>query len=87
MRSTRQLVACYPVISPLFYSSLTTVIACAGLVSPEGLAVDWVSRTVFYTDSALDLIGVAALDGSYRKVIVDSGLINPRAIAVDPMAG
>lgn len=58
-----------------------------GLGSPEGLAVDWVSRTLFWTDSEMDRIEVASLDGKYRKVIIDENLVNPRAIVVDPTQG
>lgn len=61
--------------------------SASGLRSPEGLAVDWISRTIFYTDSTLDRIEVADLEGTYRKIIVDTGLVNPRAIAVDATGG
>jgi len=59
----------------------------ADLGSPEGLAVDWISRTLFFTDSALDRIEVSDLEGKYRKVLIDSDLVNPRAITVDPIEG
>lgn len=34
-----------------------------------------------------DRIEVASLDGSQRRVIVDSDLVNPRAIITDPPSG
>lgn len=57
------------------------------LGSPEGVAIDHLSRTVFWTDSVKDRIEVASLDGSQRRVLVDSGLVNPRAIITDPPSG
>lgn len=57
------------------------------LDSPEGIAIDHLGRTVFWTDSVKDRIEVATLDGSQRRVIVDSDLVNPRAIITDPPNG
>lgn len=53
------------------------------LKSPEGIAVDTSSRNVYYVDSIKDEIGVATLDGKYQKAIVNEGLVNPRALAID----
>uniref|UniRef100_A0A8C3EU62 Nidogen 2 n=1 Tax=Corvus moneduloides TaxID=1196302 RepID=A0A8C3EU62_CORMO len=60
-------------------------IISSGLISPEGLAVDHLRRAVFWTDSGLDRIERARLDGSERRVLFDTELVNPRAIAVDPL--
>jgi sugar lactone lactonase YvrE len=58
-----------------------------GLGSPEGIAVDWVSRLVFWTDSSLKRLEVAKLDGSLRKILLDKNIQNPRGIAVNPELG
>ncbi|XP_006872431.1 PREDICTED: nidogen-2 [Chrysochloris asiatica] len=58
-----------------------------GLISPEGLAIDHVRRTMYWTDSGLDKIESAKLDGSERRVLFHTDLVNPRAIAVDPIRG
>ncbi|KAL8168682.1 UNVERIFIED_CONTAM: Nidogen-2, partial [Gekko kuhli] len=58
-----------------------------GLISPEGLAIDHLRRTMFWTDSGLDKIESARLDGSERRVLFATDLVNPRAIAVDPIRG
>ncbi|XP_017793749.1 PREDICTED: nidogen-2 [Habropoda laboriosa] len=55
--------------------------------SPEGLAVDWVSRNIFWTDSGKVTVEVANLETKKRKVLVSDGLINPRGIAVHPYRG
>lgn len=52
--------------------------------APEGLAVDWVSRNVYWTDSAKKSIEVSNLDGSLHKSLINTGLANPRGIAVHP---
>ncbi|XP_067287104.1 nidogen-1-like isoform X2 [Pseudorasbora parva] len=62
----------------------TSVIINRDLGSPEGLAVDPVSRRLFWTDSVLDRIEVSQLDGSDRRLLFDSDLINPRPIIADP---
>uniref|UniRef100_A0A8C5YM83 Nidogen-2 n=1 Tax=Marmota marmota marmota TaxID=9994 RepID=A0A8C5YM83_MARMA len=59
----------------------------SGLISPEGLAIDHFRRTMYWTDSGLDKIERANLDGSERKVLFHTDLVNPRAIAVDPIRG
>ncbi|XP_017878833.1 nidogen-1 isoform X2 [Ceratina calcarata] len=55
--------------------------------SPEGLAVDWVSRNIFWTDSGKTTVEVANLETKKRKVLVSDGLVNPRGIAVHPYRG
>ncbi|CAK6432078.1 unnamed protein product [Pipistrellus nathusii] len=57
------------------------------LISPEGLAIDHVHRTMYWTDSGLDRIERANLDGSERKALFHTDLVNPRAITVDPIRG
>ena len=59
---------------------------------PEGLAVDWIARKLYWTDCRdaeleTNRIEVANLDGSNRKVLFWKDLGPPRAIAVDPLLG
>ena len=64
-----------------------------GLRKPEGLAVDWVARKLYWTDDCGDSdcltsrIEVANLDGTNRKVLFWKKLGRARAIAVDPLYG
>lgn len=57
------------------------------LHSPEGLAVDWVHKNIYWTDSGNKSISVASGDGRKRKVLIATELSEPRAIAVDPHHG
>ncbi|KAG7261598.1 hypothetical protein CRUP_010014 [Coryphaenoides rupestris] len=57
------------------------------LTSPEGLAVDPTRRLMFWVDSAPDKIERARLDGSERRTLFHTQLVNPRAIIVVPSTG
>ncbi|XP_051886578.1 low-density lipoprotein receptor-related protein 6 isoform X2 [Pristis pectinata] len=58
-----------------------------GLVSPDGLACDWLGKKLYWTDSETNRIEVANLDGSLRKVLFWQDLDQPRAITLDPARG
>uniref|UniRef100_A0A671RBF1 Nidogen-1-like n=1 Tax=Sinocyclocheilus anshuiensis TaxID=1608454 RepID=A0A671RBF1_9TELE len=55
--------------------------------SPEGIAIDHLGRNMFWTDSMKDRIEVSSLDGSQRRVLINTDLVNPRAILTDPTNG
>ena len=64
-----------------------------GMEFPEGIAIDWVARNVYWTDSGKKTIEVARLDDARsrskpitRLVLFDEQLQNPRGIAVHPSA-
>ncbi|XP_013969253.2 low-density lipoprotein receptor-related protein 8 isoform X9 [Canis lupus familiaris] len=57
------------------------------LHSPEGLAVDWVHKHIYWTDSGNKTISVATMDGARRCTLFSRDLSEPRAIAVDPLRG
>ncbi|XP_073936197.1 low-density lipoprotein receptor-related protein 8 isoform X31 [Castor canadensis] len=57
------------------------------LHSPEGLAVDWVHKHIYWTDSGNKTISVATVDGGRRCTLFSRDLSEPRAIAVDPLRG
>ena len=54
------------------------------LESPEGIAIDWIGRKVYWTDRTPGKIEVSELDGRNRAVLVNENIKTPRAIAVHP---
>ncbi|XP_045159844.2 very low-density lipoprotein receptor-like isoform X2 [Mercenaria mercenaria] len=55
--------------------------------SPDGLAVDWLYKHFYWTDTGSDTIRVANYAGDKSKTLVSTGLDDPRAICVDPENG
>lgn len=58
-----------------------------GLNTPDGLSVDWIAGNLYWNDAGRKVIEVAKVDGSCRKIIVSTDLVEPRAIAVFPEEG
>ncbi|XP_066143818.1 prolow-density lipoprotein receptor-related protein 1 [Euwallacea fornicatus] len=55
------------------------------LQNPDGLAVDWVGRNLYWCDKGTDTIEVSTLSGKHRRVLHSKDLEEPRAIAMDPI--
>ena len=53
----------------------------------DGLACEWESELLYWTDYLFERIEVAKIDGSYRKTLFTTEVYNPRGIAVDPKSG
>lgn len=73
--------------APLNGNSNMETIIKNGLETPEGLAVDWINRKLYWIDAGTHKIEVSDMDGAKRLPLVTSGLDNPRAIAVHPFLG
>ena len=67
-------------------SKVETVVS-VGLSRSEGIAIDWVTKKIYWTDSHLKLIEIVNLDGTQRSVLFWDNLDQPRAIVVDPSHG
>ena len=60
------------------------------LQNPDGIAVDWIGRNLYWTDAKVQgkpEIGVAKLDGRFRRPLITEGLGKPRAIVLHPEKG
>ena len=68
-------------------SKKTKNVASLGLVRPEGLAVDWIGKKLYWTDSETNRIEVSNVDGTLRKVLFWKNVDQPRAISLDPLSG
>ena len=49
-----------------------------GLKVPDGIAVDWVSRHIYFTESSAHRIDVANFDGTNRAFLMSANLTSPR---------
>ena len=67
----------------------TEVIISCCLSAPEDVAVDWMGRNLYWTDSGRHVIEVSSLIGGSRSVLleVDRTLGPPALLALDPMSG
>ena len=56
-----------------------------GSTKSEGLAVDWLSQQVYWSDIDSKTIEVSDYDGSVRSLLLsrDNGLSGPRAVTLD----
>jgi hypothetical protein len=51
---------------------------------PEGLALDWINRKLFWSDAGRATINVIKLDGTRRRALIAIPEEKPRALVVDP---
>ncbi|XP_049533845.1 putative vitellogenin receptor [Anopheles darlingi] len=59
----------------------------AGLISPEDIALDWLTGNIYFSDSGQMHIAVCSNDGFYCKAIVQEKLHKPRGLALLPQNG
>ena len=65
-------------------------IVSENLENADGVAVDWIGRNLYWTDSKTQgesQISVSKLDGKYRKILLQKDIYKPRAIVVHPSKG
>ncbi|KDR08547.1 Low-density lipoprotein receptor-related protein 6 [Zootermopsis nevadensis] len=60
-------------------------VVTTGLISPAGLACDWLTQKLYWTDGETNRIEVATITGEHRKVLFWEDIDQPRAIALVPM--
>lgn len=58
-----------------------------GVSVVRDLAVDWLANNIYWTDSVLNRIEMARLNGSSRAIIVWKDLIHPASLLLDPPNG
>ncbi|TKR96498.1 hypothetical protein L596_010507 [Steinernema carpocapsae] len=78
----------YTIFKRNVYDGEPKTIINEGIQNVEGLAIDWTSRTIYWTDQGLLQVMAARLDNpSIRKTIAKDDMTNPRAIVVYPEKG
>ena len=58
-------------------------VVSSGIVTPDGMALDWIHNNLYWTDTGTDKIEVINLKSNRRKTLLDSDLDQPRAIVLD----
>jgi len=54
------------------------------LTTPDGIAVDWLHKLLYWTDTGRNTIEVVHLSSRHRSTLFNTDLDEPRAIMVDP---
>lgn len=65
-------------------TSTSELIALNGVGGPEGLAVDWWTENIYYTDSIFNHIAVCGHFQTRCMALITRGLYKPRGIALHP---
>ena len=58
-----------------------------GIVDPSGLAIDWVGKKIYWTDSGSNSILVSEMNGQNKMTLISSGVDKPSSLVVDPSEG
>ena len=66
-------------------SGVTIIISNIGVC--DGLAVEWRTSQLYWTDITSDTISVSDLSGNNQRSLLSLGLEKPRDIALDPDHG
>ncbi|XP_067016159.1 low-density lipoprotein receptor-related protein 6-like [Acropora muricata] len=66
-------------------SGLTTIISGIGVC--DGLAVEWRTSQLYWTDTTSNAISVSDLSGNNQRSLISLGIDEPRDIALDPDSG
>ncbi|XP_011500691.1 PREDICTED: low-density lipoprotein receptor-related protein 6 isoform X2 [Ceratosolen solmsi marchali] len=67
------------------YTQEPITVVNSSLISPDGLACDWYTGKLYWTDGEKNRIEVTSIDGRHRKVLFWTEIYQPRAIALVPM--
>lgn len=57
-------------------------VVVSDLGHPKGLALDWVGRNLYFTDSLRSQIGVSSLDGKHRGVLLWKNMYTPQSLVI-----
>lgn len=59
----------------------------SGLKQPEGIAIDWYTDNIYFTESEISHIGVCTNDGQHCTVLISKNVQKPRGIVLNPNKG
>uniref|UniRef100_T1IRJ2 EGF-like domain-containing protein n=1 Tax=Strigamia maritima TaxID=126957 RepID=T1IRJ2_STRMM len=78
---------CYSVVRADLNGSQMETVVDRDLTTADGIAVDWIAKNLYWTDTGRNVIEVSRLDGTSRKTIINTDLDEPRAIVLFPRKG
>ena len=58
-----------------------------GIAVAEGIAIDWITKHLYWVESILDQIEVSNFTGEERLTLISDNIESPRAIVLDPRKG
>ncbi|XP_013784840.1 very low-density lipoprotein receptor-like [Limulus polyphemus] len=73
--------------APIDTGRPVTTIVKESVTTPDGIAVDWIYKHIYWTDTGKNTIEVTDMQGTLRKTLICEGLDEPRAIVVNPLDG
>ena len=50
----------------------------------SGIAVDWLTENIYWTDALYHHIAVSRYDGQHRMIVIKKNVVKPRSIVVHP---
>ena len=74
-----------PQINNLIIQNGTNFFSSRNISQPDGIAYDWASDTIFWSDSRLKVVASLTINSGMRYVVASSEM--PRAIVVHPCKG
>ena len=73
------------------YNIILCILQCMSvrgiLTKTDGLAIDWISNKLYWTDATRTHVSVSDLEGEKRAVLFSDDMKRPRGIALDPTTG
>ena len=66
---------------------LANQIIDGGLATVSGMAFDWITKNIYWTDVKLDRIEVASANGQFRAPLITENITKPHCIVLDPRQG
>lgn len=80
----KEIIECMNVNADNSQTSSKRSIITKGLEKPEGLAIDWYTDNIYWTDGETNRIEVSTINGTYQRVLFWTDLDQPRAITLVP---